>query len=417
MNPSNARPDGTPHSSGASAGSAGTQTQTQTPSRAPRPRARPSHSTLRNTAARPVASDHGLPTHFLMNVLVKDTKDPTVSRTLAIPNTFSFRHFERALSTAFGYKTTSGMFEVTSPAWTPGRGRPPRRNLVHIFNDVEQRNKWHKWGDENDAEADERMIDDVSLRSLLEELGSCSIAYLVGTWAHEIEVLGAFSLATRPLGTSPGHAVCISGEGHPVLESSDSTMWHAFKEAYRITAPTAQQKQYRVWYEQEAAGGDARGLSLGGAWRWEKDIVNRELTLLPAAPFPSAPVQQPEPMDMSSGQTDQDGTNDNIIQTDGEGEPESTQQTNNLQEPSRQQASRSPAQGQQPQKQSRTPQANQLSYPPPPQNVQQMSQQRPYYQQESSSNYGSSTSGGQMMYDTHDSPYMPAQNMQGVRFA
>lgn len=413
----NARPDETSQTNGTSTASAGAQTRT--PSRAPRPRARPSEAAIRNTVARPLPGDTGIPTHFLVNVDVKDTKDPAVSRMLAVPNTFTFRHFERALSTAFAYKTTSGMFEVTSPAWIPGRGRPPRRNLVHIFNDVEQRNRWHKWDDENDVEADERMIDELSLRSLLEELGSCGITYLVGTWAHEIEIMGAFSLALRPLGTSPGHAVCISGEGHPVLESSDSTMWHAFKEAYRTTAPTAQQKQYRVWYEQEAAGGDARGLALGGAWRWEKDNVNRELSLLPAAPFPSAPAPHAEPMDTSSGHTAGGTVNNETARTDGDGEPETSQQSNNLQEPSRQQASHSPAQGQQQAAQgpSRTPQPSQSSYPPPPQNIQQMPQQRPYYQQQPGNHYGSSTSGGQMMYDTHGSPYMPAQNMQGVRFA
>jgi len=280
------------------------------------------------------------PTHFIVQTTVKETKDPIVARLIAAPVTYTFRHLQRALSIAFGYKSTSGMFEVASPAPMSGRGRLPRTRRLYIFSDQEQRMKWHKYEPDSDSVVEEQMVDDVLLQTVLADLQHCKITFTVSTWAHDIEVLGTVSLAGGLTGKSARHALCISGEGHPVPESTDAMMWETFKEAYQASNPNAQQRRYRAFYEEELVNGDPRGLAHGGPWRWEREHVNRELSMLPPAPLPvnlpagpTAAGQDPAngkngaPQHISDADpSDEDNDNENAID-DGAGHEQPHQQT------------------------------------------------------------------------------------------
>lgn len=228
------------------------------------------------------------PTHFLVQAAIKETKDPVVTRVLACPVTFTFRHLQRALHVAFGYKTpSSGMFDVASPAPMQSRSKLPRTQRMYIFGDHEARMKFHKYDHENETASEERMADDVLLQAVFAEQ-HCRVTFSVGTWAHEVEILGTISMGTGNSTSATRHAICLSGEGHPVPESSDAMLWATYKEAYATSTPNAQQKRYRGFYEEQLVNGDPRGLLNGGAWRWEKDYVNRDLGMLPAAPQPVA---------------------------------------------------------------------------------------------------------------------------------
>jgi hypothetical protein len=90
-------------------------------------------------------------------------------------------------------------------------------------------------------------------------------------WSHEMTVSGRV--------TATENITCVDGTGHGVGEDVNREGWRELKAAYRVVNPSSEQKEQMEWYEKQCNNGDRHGLGGGREFVFDRDLVNRMLSL------------------------------------------------------------------------------------------------------------------------------------------
>ncbi len=72
---------------------------------------------------------------------------------------------------------------------------------------------------------------------------------------------------------------CLNGTGHGVAEDVVQDGWAELKQAYRAEKPTTKQREKMQWYEQQASNGDPQGVGNGREHVFDKQAVDRKLSV------------------------------------------------------------------------------------------------------------------------------------------
>ncbi|KAH8674598.1 MM3350-like domain-containing protein [Tricladium varicosporioides] len=238
----------------------------------------------------------------------EEIRDPSISRTLSCPANANFDQLHDALQEAFGYTNIHTYdFKIKDPNAEPepvldpgmethrkvmwDRAQKdnsiydwcPRQNLLRI---VEQDPLLPDKGIGIDFQFNSRRrhtktpevySDEIKLYEVFDdkEYLNAPIQYEYDfneSWVHDVMVIG------RAEGTS--RFQCLNGEGHGVAEDVGGVHgWLELRKAYNASKPTKWQEERKLWYETEAFNKDVEGLESGRDRFWDRDAINRTLSV------------------------------------------------------------------------------------------------------------------------------------------
>ncbi|TEY83836.1 hypothetical protein BOTCAL_0024g00450 [Botryotinia calthae] len=222
--------------------------------------------------------------NYLLLVRLTSSDDPTITRLLSVPSTYSFLQLHKIIQIAFGWagchafhftgrRTAEGELDVDK-GWFP-RGKEVlslqmTKDQVEIMSDVF-----------NDPDVDVKACADCTLKDAYEneKYESLEMEYEYDhgdSWIHEIIFLGKELKNVRKAMAIPPQlkVVCMAGEGHPCAEDCGGEPgWEDLKRVFKGRKADSRKN----WYKTSCANGDPKGLD---PYRWDMMEVNHALSEL-----------------------------------------------------------------------------------------------------------------------------------------